>query len=153
MLKWRRMCCCLRKNMLLNHLEIIWRVRSRLSFRSINLTVYPGGAQKADQVFLPVLENASKAQKLRTMLGVFDRSKFFFNLPSFIMESIEAVSSSLHLWGNVHERANFQSRDDTKLLFGTTRRASICLKTVPANFYLSALTPKTLLRLVLRSRR
>ncbi|KIL63509.1 hypothetical protein M378DRAFT_164391 [Amanita muscaria Koide BX008] len=47
-------------------------------------------AVKADQVFLPVLENASKAQKLRTTLGVFERSKFFFNLPSFIMESIDA---------------------------------------------------------------
>jgi exocyst complex component 2 len=48
---------------------------------------------KANQVFLPVLENASKAQKLRTTLGVFERSKFFFNLPSFIIESVEAVSS------------------------------------------------------------
>ncbi|KAF8634820.1 hypothetical protein AX17_004072 [Amanita inopinata Kibby_2008] len=47
-------------------------------------------AVKADQVFLPVLQNASKAQKLRTTLGVFDRSKFFFNLPSFIIESVEA---------------------------------------------------------------
>ncbi|KAK7439305.1 Exocyst complex component S5 [Stygiomarasmius scandens] len=47
-------------------------------------------AVKANQVFLPVLENASKANKLRTTLGVFDRSKFFFNLPSFIIESIEA---------------------------------------------------------------
>ncbi|KAK0446022.1 exocyst complex component sec5 [Desarmillaria tabescens] len=47
-------------------------------------------AVKANQVFLPVLENASKAQKLRTTLGVFERSKFFFNLPSFIIESIEA---------------------------------------------------------------
>ncbi|EKM75617.1 hypothetical protein AGABI1DRAFT_46058 [Agaricus bisporus var. burnettii JB137-S8] len=47
-------------------------------------------AQKANQVFLPVLENASRAQKLRTTLGVFERSKFFFNLPSFIIESIEA---------------------------------------------------------------
>ncbi len=46
---------------------------------------------KANQVFLPVLENASKASKLRTTLGVFDRSKFFFNLPSFIMDSIDAV--------------------------------------------------------------
>lgn len=48
------------------------------------------GAQKADQVFLPVLENASKAQKLRVTLSVFERSKFFFNLPAFIIESIEA---------------------------------------------------------------
>ncbi|KAH8116013.1 exocyst complex component Sec5-domain-containing protein, partial [Phellopilus nigrolimitatus] len=49
-----------------------------------------GIAQKADQVFLPVLENASKAQKLRSTLGVFERSKFFFNLPGSLMESIEA---------------------------------------------------------------
>ena len=55
---------------------------------------YTEAAVKADQVFLPVLENASKAQKLRTTLGVFERSKFFFNLPSFIIESIEAVSIS-----------------------------------------------------------
>ncbi|KIK70183.1 hypothetical protein GYMLUDRAFT_67436 [Collybiopsis luxurians FD-317 M1] len=47
-------------------------------------------AVKANQVFLPVLENASKADKLSTTLGVFERSKFFFNLPSFIIESIEA---------------------------------------------------------------
>ncbi|RDB30270.1 Exocyst complex component 2 [Hypsizygus marmoreus] len=47
-------------------------------------------ATKANQVFLPVLENASKAQRLRTTLGVFERSKFFFNLPSFIIESVEA---------------------------------------------------------------
>ncbi|EIW77232.1 hypothetical protein CONPUDRAFT_168224 [Coniophora puteana RWD-64-598 SS2] len=47
-------------------------------------------AVKADQVFLPVLENASKAQKLRTTLGVFERSKFFFGLPGYLVESIEA---------------------------------------------------------------
>ncbi|KAI3602858.1 exocyst protein [Moniliophthora roreri] len=47
-------------------------------------------AVKANQVFLPVLENASKAHKLRTTMGVFERSKFFFNLPGFIIESIEA---------------------------------------------------------------
>ncbi|KAF8480248.1 exocyst complex component Sec5-domain-containing protein [Russula ochroleuca] len=47
-------------------------------------------AAKADQVFLPVLENASKAHKLRTTLGVFERSKFFFNLPASLIESVEA---------------------------------------------------------------
>jgi exocyst complex component 2 len=52
---------------------------------------------KANQVFLPVLENASKANKLRTTLGVFERSKFFFNLPGFIIESVEAVSMFLSL--------------------------------------------------------
>jgi hypothetical protein len=48
-------------------------------------------ASKADQVFLPVVENASKAQKLRTTLSVFERSKFFFNLPGTLLESIAAV--------------------------------------------------------------
>jgi len=51
------------------------------------------GAQKAGQIFLPVLENASKAQNLRVTLGIFEKSKFFFNLPTFIIESIEAVGS------------------------------------------------------------
>ena len=58
----------------------------------IVLTQGVEAAVKADQVFLPVLENASKAQKLRTTLGVFERSKFFFNLPGFLVESIEAAS-------------------------------------------------------------
>lgn len=53
-------------------------------------------AAKADQVFLPVLENASKAHKLRTTLGVFERSKFFFNLPASLIESIEAVRCLFH---------------------------------------------------------
>src|SRR5690349_20788929 len=46
---------------------------------------------RADQVFLPVLENAVKAQKLRSTLGVFERSKFLFNLPGQLMDSINAV--------------------------------------------------------------
>lgn len=50
-----------------------------------------GSAVKANQVFLPVLENASKAQKLRTTLSVFERSKFFFSLPGTIVECIGAV--------------------------------------------------------------
>ncbi|EJD54829.1 hypothetical protein AURDEDRAFT_179883 [Auricularia subglabra TFB-10046 SS5] len=46
-------------------------------------------AVKADQVFLPVLENASKATKVRSTLGVLERSKFFFNLPGALAEYIE----------------------------------------------------------------
>ena len=52
---------------------------------------------RADQVFLPVLENAVKAQKLRSTLGVFEKSKFLFNLPGQLMESIKGVSS-LHIY-------------------------------------------------------
>ncbi|KAG8889358.1 hypothetical protein FRB98_004642 [Tulasnella sp. 332] len=47
-------------------------------------------ATKADQVFLPVLENASKVDKLRSTLTVFERSKFLFNLPGSLRESIDA---------------------------------------------------------------
>lgn len=67
--------------------SVIWRSLSKLTFRV-------AVAQKANQVFLPVLENASKAQKLRSTLGVFERSKFFFNLPGSLMESIESVRRS-----------------------------------------------------------
>lgn len=56
------------------------------------------GSQKADQVFLPVLENAAKAAKLRTTLGIFERSKFFFNLPNFIAESVEVVRPFVALY-------------------------------------------------------
>jgi exocyst complex component 2 len=49
-----------------------------------------GSAVKADQVFLPVLENSAKAQRLRTALSVFERSKFFFSLPGSLAEFIEA---------------------------------------------------------------
>lgn len=55
------------------------------------------GFQKANQIFLPVVETASKAQKLRTTMSVFERSKFFFNLPSFIIESIDAGRYDLAL--------------------------------------------------------
>ncbi len=44
---------------------------------------------KADQAFMPVLENNLKAGKLRSSLGVFERSKFFFNLPAALGESID----------------------------------------------------------------
>jgi len=45
---------------------------------------------KADQVYAPLLENRKKAERLRSTLGVFERSKFFFNLPGTLIEAIEA---------------------------------------------------------------
>jgi exocyst complex component 2 len=44
--------------------------------------------QKADQIFQPVLENSVKTEKARATLGVFERSKFLFNLPGALRESI-----------------------------------------------------------------
>lgn len=60
---------------------------------SLHLMVhkYEAAATKSNQVFLPALQNADKAEKLRSTLGVFERSKFFFNLPSTLMEYINAV--------------------------------------------------------------
>lgn len=78
--------------------EIIWNVsQESMLVLTIVSPVSTEAAQKANQVFLPVLENASRAQKLRTTLGVFERSKFFFNLPSFIIESVEAVGCSFQI--------------------------------------------------------
>ncbi|KAG0140924.1 hypothetical protein CROQUDRAFT_52505 [Cronartium quercuum f. sp. fusiforme G11] len=45
---------------------------------------------KAEQVYTPILENRRKAERLRSTLGVFERSKFFFNLPGTLIEAIEA---------------------------------------------------------------
>jgi hypothetical protein len=57
--------------------------------------LYTVAAHRSDQVFLPVLENAVKAQKVRSTLGVFEKSKFLFNLPGQLMESIQAVSHTV----------------------------------------------------------
>lgn len=51
-------------------------------------------SNRADQVFLPVLENSLKAQKLQSTLSVFEKSKFFFNLPGSILEYIRNVRLS-----------------------------------------------------------
>lgn len=52
-------------------------------------TILANASAKADQVFMPVLENNLKTIKLRSTLGVFERSKFFFNLPGSLSESVE----------------------------------------------------------------
>ncbi|KAF0492794.1 exocyst complex component Sec5-domain-containing protein [Gigaspora margarita] len=44
---------------------------------------------RAEQVFGPVLVNRNKAEKIRSTLSVLEKYKFFFNLPSSLMESIK----------------------------------------------------------------
>ncbi|KAI9065588.1 hypothetical protein FKP32DRAFT_1610523 [Trametes sanguinea] len=78
-------------------------------------------AQKADQVFLPVLENAMKAQKLRTTLGVFDRSKFFFNLPSSLIECIEAGRYEAAMRDYKKGKLLLETRPNQLLPVGTTK--------------------------------
>ncbi|WOO79759.1 Exocyst complex component SEC5B [Vanrija pseudolonga] len=53
--------------------------------------IFKVAGHRADQVFLPVLENAVKASKLRSTLGVFEKSKFLFNLPGQLLDSINAA--------------------------------------------------------------
>ncbi|KAM5533570.1 hypothetical protein V8D89_012786 [Ganoderma adspersum] len=79
------------------------------------------GARKADQVFLPVLENAMKAQKLRTTLGVFDRSKFFFNLPSSLVECIEAGRYEAAMRDYKKGKLLLETRPNQLLPVGTTK--------------------------------
>lgn len=52
--------------------------------------ILANASAKADQVFMPVLENNLKAVKLRSTLGVFERSRFFFNLPGSLGEAVDA---------------------------------------------------------------
>lgn len=44
-----------------------------------------------------MIETAAKAQRVRSTLGVFERSGFFFNLPGSLVESIETVCAILLL--------------------------------------------------------
>ncbi|KAH9923300.1 exocyst complex component Sec5-domain-containing protein [Amylocystis lapponica] len=78
-------------------------------------------AQKADQVFLPVLENALKAQKLRNTLGVFERSKFFFNLPGALVESIDAGRYEVAMRDYKKGKFMLESRPGQLLPIGSTK--------------------------------
>ncbi|GAA93492.1 uncharacterized protein L969DRAFT_95855 [Mixia osmundae IAM 14324] len=44
---------------------------------------------KADQVFMPILDAQLRADRLRSTVGVLERSKFFFNLPGSLLEAID----------------------------------------------------------------
>ncbi|SCV68475.1 BQ2448_596 [Microbotryum intermedium] len=44
---------------------------------------------RADNVFQPILDARTKAERLKSTLGVFERSKFFFNLPTILGEAVE----------------------------------------------------------------
>ncbi|KAK4055272.1 Exocyst complex component S5 [Microbotryomycetes sp. JL201] len=46
--------------------------------------------ERAEVVYNPILDARTKAERLRSTLGVFERSKFFFNLPTILGEAVEA---------------------------------------------------------------
>ncbi|RUS34654.1 exocyst complex component Sec5-domain-containing protein [Jimgerdemannia flammicorona] len=45
------------------------------------------GTRRAQQIFGPVIERREKAEKIRSTLVILERYKFFFNLPSSLLES------------------------------------------------------------------
>lgn len=55
---------------------------------NINITE---ASTKADSVYTPILDAAMKATRLRSTLTVFERNKFFFNLPGQLLDAIEHV--------------------------------------------------------------
>ncbi|PKK78359.1 hypothetical protein RhiirC2_730073 [Rhizophagus irregularis] len=46
-------------------------------------------SDRAEQLFGPVLANRNKAEKIRSTLSVLEKYKYFFNLPSNLMDSIK----------------------------------------------------------------
>ncbi|GAA6063763.1 hypothetical protein JCM10212_002715, partial [Sporobolomyces blumeae] len=46
-------------------------------------------SSRAETVFQPILDARTKADRLKSTLGVFERSKFFFNLPNILGEAVE----------------------------------------------------------------
>ena len=75
---------------------------------------------KADQVFMPVLENSLKTTKLRSTLAVFERSKFFFNLPGSLTESVENGRYDLALKDYKKGKYLLESRPAQLLSFTAT---------------------------------
>lgn len=55
--------------------------------------MFAEASSRADAVFQPILDARTKAERLKSTLGVFERSKFFFNLPGILGEAVESVSS------------------------------------------------------------
>ncbi|CEQ38814.1 SPOSA6832_00276 [Sporobolomyces salmonicolor] len=52
---------------------------------------------RAETVFQPILDARTKADRLKSTLGVFERSKFFFNLPTILGEAVEEGKYELAL--------------------------------------------------------
>ncbi|UZJ51135.1 hypothetical protein CBS101457_000455 [Exobasidium rhododendri] len=82
--------------------------------------ILANASAKADQVFMPVLENNLKAVKLRSTLGVFERSRFFFNLPGSLGEAIEAGRYDQALRDYKKGKFLLDSRPGQLLAFNTT---------------------------------
>jgi exocyst complex component 2 len=76
--------------------ESIRRASQWRLFSICTVTTATVGTAKAEQVYMPILDARLKADRLRSTLSVFERSKFFFNLPGVLIEAIEGVRALRH---------------------------------------------------------
>lgn len=56
---------------------------------NIVLIVYAEANTRADLIYGPIIERRQKVDKVRSTISVLQRYKFFFNLPSSLLESIK----------------------------------------------------------------
>ncbi|SPO21324.1 related to Exocyst complex component Sec5 [Ustilago trichophora] len=84
--------------------------------------ILANASAKADQVFMPVLENNLKTIKLRSTLGVFERSKFFFNLPGSLSESVEMGRYDMALRDYKKGKYLLDSRPGQLLAVGSSKQ-------------------------------
>ena len=81
-------------------------------------------SSRADGVFRPVLENYVKSMKLRNTLGVFQRSRFFFNLPGSLHEHVEVGNYEAALRDYKKGRYLLESRPGQLLPIQTDNNAN-----------------------------
>lgn len=62
---------------------------STLAFRLTSVST--AASSRAETIFQPIVDARTKAERLKSTLGVFERSKFFFNLPTILGEAVEEV--------------------------------------------------------------
>jgi exocyst complex component 2 len=72
----------------------LWKVLNRgKKERDYGLTdVWLDASIRADQIYGPVVERRQRVEKVRSTLSVLQQYKFFFNLPSSLLESIKQVN-------------------------------------------------------------
>ncbi|KAH8927807.1 hypothetical protein BT69DRAFT_1347031 [Atractiella rhizophila] len=74
--------------------------------------------EKASLAFQPILDARLKAERLRSTLGVFERSKFFFNLPGVIREGVDSGRYDTALTAYKKGRYLMESRPGMLIPFG-----------------------------------
>jgi hypothetical protein len=90
---------------------------------------------QAERIYGPIIERRGKAEKVRTTLNILERYKFFFSLPSGLLDSIKQVCDRFifgiallkrHLTGFIN--SSIMCRENTKRLLETIKRENTYIK-------------------------